>query len=79
MHDAYEDLRHVAQLRLKLCQLHQNQEDPEVRQAINAANQAIGELTALLYKQASPNSRCRRSYCICIRSDGAPYKGLASI
>jgi hypothetical protein len=52
MHDVYEDLRHVAQLRLKLCQLHQNQEDPEVRQAINAANQAVGELTALLYKQA---------------------------
>lgn len=51
MRDTYEDLMHVAQLRLKLCQLYQNQEDPEVRQAIDAANQAIGQLTAHLYNQ----------------------------
>jgi hypothetical protein len=51
MRNIHEDLAHVVRLRLQVCQLYQGQDDPEVRQAIDAANQALGSLTALLYNR----------------------------
>lgn len=51
MRDIQDDLVRVVRLRLQVCQLYQDQDDPEVRQAIDAANQALGSLTALLYNR----------------------------